>query len=69
MSADKLSAVLQQASNWTPSKEEDPDQLVINALERALKATTPERAGCPWDKLEGEDEQEERSGIWLSAGD
>ena len=66
--SDKLSAILQQLAEHKPSKSEDPDQRVVDALERALKATTPERPGCPWDELE-EDHERRDPGFWLPEGD
>jgi hypothetical protein len=51
-----------------PSKTEDHDELMEDALEKALKATTPERPGCPWDEVEEEHERRE-PGFWVSEGD
>lgn len=66
--SDTLSEMLQRPANWKPRKEEDPDKRLENALERALKATTPERPGCPWDSLE-EDNERREPGYWLPEGD
>lgn len=66
--SDKLSNLLYSTQNLIPTKKEDPDQKLINALEKALKATTPERAGCPWDIDEEEDEQRS-PGYWFPEGD
>ncbi len=66
--SDKLSEILQIPSTWAPSKTEDPDQRVIDALQKALDATTPERAGCPWDEDDKEEGRNE-SGIWIVESD
>jgi len=65
--SDNLSHILQSVGDWTPSRKEDPDQRIIDALDRALQATTPERPGCPWD--EQEKKQENSSGYWLPEGE
>lgn len=57
--SDALKQVLQAPADWKPAKSEDPDQRLIDALDKALKATTPERAGCPWDVVEEENERPE----------
>lgn len=66
--ADKLSKLLQKVQIQSSSKDKDPNQRLIDALDRALKATTPERPGCPWDRIEEDNEQEKR-GIWIPEAD
>ena len=36
------------------NKAKDPDDRVVEALEKALEATTPSHAGAPWDIQEKE---------------
>lgn len=69
--SDKLSDLMRQAADLAPAKSEDPDQRLIDALGKALEATTPEYAGCPWDETtEGDREQARDTGVWLpEAGD
>ena len=67
--SDKLAALLHEAgAGSVPEKPDDPNARRIEALQKALANTTPDRAGCPWD---GEDESERREepGIWLPTGD
>jgi hypothetical protein len=66
--SDKLSRQLQSVSDWVPKREEDPDKRIIEALGKALNATTPDRAGCPWDKNEEENERS-TTGCWFPEGD
>ena len=66
--SDKLSSLLQSVNNLNFNKKEDPDQKLINALDKALKCTTPERPGCPWDIDEEENEQR-RPGYWIPEND
>ncbi len=69
MSTDKLAALLHAAgAQSVPEKPDDPDARRIEAMQKALDNTTPERAGCPWDG-EDESEQREEPGIWIPAGD
>jgi len=62
--SDELSEILQSVKVQERPKDDDPDQRVIEAMAKALKATTTEYAGCPWDKTK-EDEKAERPGIWI----
>lgn len=67
--SDKLSEILSQVVPRKPVKSEDPDQRVVESLEKALENTTPERAGAPWDdKREEESERTERTGLWFPEG-
>lgn len=52
--SDKLSDLLRTIEPLQPPKNSDPEQRVIEALEKALAATTPEHPGTPWDRLESE---------------
>jgi hypothetical protein len=49
-SSDKLGALIHKASGRIPKKELSPEDRVEEALQKALDNTTPERAGCAWDK-------------------
>jgi len=49
-SCDKLGSLIHKASGRIPKKELSPEERVEKALEKALDNTTPERAGCSWDK-------------------
>lgn len=42
-----------------PTKSDDPIQRRMEALQRALDATTIERPGCPWDEERGENDERE----------
>jgi hypothetical protein len=57
-----------QSAKPVKTKSEDPDQRVIDAMERALAATTPERAGTPWDLIE-ENKEPERKGTLIPEGE
>lgn len=50
--SDKLSLLLQEVSTQKSTKSDDPNQRIIDALKKALKATTPTHAGTPWDNEE-----------------
>ena len=65
--SDALARKLREPLDQQPRKSEDPDQRVIDALERALKATTPSRPGCPWDEIE-EDNEQRKPGFWIPEG-
>lgn len=49
-SSDKLSALISKASAEFPKTPVSPEERVERALEKALANTTPERAGCSWDR-------------------
>jgi len=66
--SDKLSFILQSVNDLTFNKKETSDQKLINALDKALKATTPEYAGCPWD-LEEEENEQRNPEYWLPQGE
>ena len=55
---------MQGVTTQMPRKEISHEDALIGALDRALEATTPERPGCPWDYLVGDEEPEEK-GIWI----
>ena len=66
--SDRLAARLREiAGHSKPEKPDDPNARRIEAMQKALDATTPERAGCPWDNDDREAEPEK--GIWMSAGE
>ena len=44
-------------------KKKDPDELVIEAVQKALDNTTPERPGTPWDKEKVVDGEETGSAV------
>jgi hypothetical protein len=62
--SDRLSELMQSVTSQMPREEISHEDAMINALDRALEATTPERPGCPWDTLAGDKEQEEK-GLWV----
>jgi hypothetical protein len=66
--SDRLSQQLQSVKDLAPRREEDPDKRLIEALGKALDSTTPDRAGCPWDKNEEENERS-TAGQWFPEGD
>ena len=68
MSSDALAEQLRKPLVWAQQKPADPDELLIEALDKALRATTPERPGCPWDELE-EDREQEKPGVWFPEGE
>ena len=61
--SDSLSNKLSEIHSSMPKPEKSSDELLVEALEKALESTTPERPGCPWDGRE-KDERRER-GIWI----
>lgn len=68
MSSDELSRVLWPGDlHLKKDKSDTPEEKVEQALQKALDATTPDRAGAPWDAEEGKDENESR-GWFLKEG-
>jgi len=59
-----MSDVMDQA----PKKEISHEDAMIKALAEALKNTTPERPGAPWDRLD-EDKDPEEQAIWIPEGE
>ena len=66
LSSDKLAGDMwrEHEASLRPSTE-DPDALVVAALQKALDATTPESPGVPW---EGEENKSVNRG-WVIPGD
>ena len=66
--SDQLSNLLQSVKTLNSTKKEDPNQRLINSLKKALKATTPEHPGSPWE-IEEEENDKPKTGYWLREAD
>lgn len=68
-SSDKFASRLEppKLTAWERKQMQTADERVIEAMQKALDATTPERPGTPWD--EREEVGERRRGYRLPSGD
>jgi hypothetical protein len=66
--SDRLAALMHAARDQMPATERSHEEKMVEALRRALEATTPERPGCPWDPLP-EDAAPEEQEVWIPEGD
>jgi len=68
--SDALARKLMDAGSF-PKKEKSHDELMVEALDKALQNTTIHKAGTPWDEDEdkGKEDDRRRAGIYIPESD
>ena len=63
---DRLAAILwPEGINVKKRSDDSPEEKVEASLKKALAATTPEHAGCPWDGQEEREVNTDERGYYI----